>query len=362
MNNIDAFSSVRWKNDKIVMLLIFCFVIGLLFTSSMIAGYPRKDSKGPYKSNMLNYASDYDISAIEFIKSKVQNNISKPFIVGDTYTNAAAVVKWGYLAKVLEGKSYSLLSYFRRGEGFNDNSIWRLALKQPFQFVHNIPNETGNLSEITYLVITNREPDLMRIASNYYSIIGPPVFKINNGVYVFELDDSIDYLNRIYSGKVIAGDDQVNNNFWRLSQIGQGNSSFSISDITYNGTQKQNSLLFKIQDGVYERATLSHKFNDAQSWYNDASLSFYLDGMASGGSFNIVFLSYSDKDFFSMRVKDLTNKPGYITMPLNSFDKHGEPSWSHIKELRIQFLGGWPRGEIYFDNFVLSTPVKETSR
>ena len=231
-------------------------------------------------------------------------------------------------------------------------------MKQPFQFVHTIPKEIGQLSEKTYLVITYREQNLISLVSDYYSIVGPPIFKIDNRVYVFELNKSVDYLSHIYSGMVLAGDDQVKNNFWRLYQVGKGNNSFTISDIRYNETQNRNSLLLKIRDGAYERATLTHKFNGALSWYDNASLSFYYDGMASGDSFNIVILSHSSKDFFSRQVRDLTDKPGYITIPLNSFDNYGEPSWSHIVEFRIQFLGGWPHGEIYFNNIIVTIPVK----
>ena len=114
MNNPVTLTSNSMNKDKMVMLMLTCLLIGVLCTSSIIGGYPRKDSEGPYKSRTLNYASEYDIAALEFIKNKFENKTDKPFIVGDVYTNAPAVVTLGYINKVAEGKSVLVIVVFSK--------------------------------------------------------------------------------------------------------------------------------------------------------------------------------------------------------------------------------------------------------
>ncbi|WP_415280932.1 hypothetical protein [Candidatus Nitrososphaera sp. FF02] len=326
-----------------IKILVICLVIGLLSASSLVAGFPRKDSVGPYKNTSPNYPSEYDVRALEFIKNRVEKN-DKPFIVGDAYSNFAAVRTLGYQTIVIDDEAYPLLSNFKREERWNANSLWNLALRNPSQFIFDGLSETSRYSNTTYLIISYRESNFMQYVDSYLELAGDPVFTIANAVYVFEFNKDR------YSGLKIDNDPTT---FWTLAQIGNGTLSFSISNID-NVLRNSSMLQIKIEDGEYQRATLSHKFGALQSWSEYEFISIVFDGMASGQSFNIIIRSQSANDYYYFTIKDDSEVPKGLLIPLERFTVgEGAPSWSTVSEIMIQLIGNHPEGEIYFESIEL---------
>jgi hypothetical protein len=76
--------------------------------------------------------------------------------------------------------------------------------------------------------------------------------------------------------------------------------------------------------------------------------------MSSGQSFNIVIRSQSPDDYYYFTVKDDSEEPKGLLIPLGRFTVgDGAPSWSNVSEIMIQLVGSYPEGELSIENFEL---------
>lgn len=324
-----------------IKALIASVLLALIFTTSVVAGYPRENSSGPYKGKDPIYVSDYDLNAMEFIKEKAKELDEKPFIIGDSSTNFAAVTVLGYQTRIINDIAYPLMSYYKREDQFNQNSLWNTAMEGPFALLLDGLPRTAGLSKTSFLILTYRLPQLSVTAESYMATVGEPVYFITDKVYVFQLSNE-DTLTRSYLGNEVA------RGLWHIEPINRGNRSFTMGVDNDTG-----SLSVVVGSGEYQRATLVYQLAVPEDWSGTSAISFTFDGMASRKLINIVIRGESYEDFYYYTFRDTSDAKTSVIIPMRDFSVQGSPSTSDVRYLMVQLFSDWPQGELEFADVAL---------
>jgi len=355
-----GFKKTRKLSLMPLQLITAVLILSFIFTSSVYAGYPRKDSMGPYRGWGPSFPSDYDTLALDFVKDREKGRRDF-FIVGDAFTCAEGTLILGYRTIPVPYKviyQVPIFSfYFSSLWGTDD--LWSLVINQPFKYLVEGVNFTNSIANRTYIILTYRlgEQRLSQLLDVYSQYLGRTIYAVEGKVYVFGYDRKV---FDTFDSKmlVLFDDDQVKNEVWQLQLIGGGNLDFTIEDSITTKTKGNNSLQVMIKEGTYERATLIYIWSEPVNLDNVNYLLFYFYGSGSDGELNLVFRSQGPNDYFYYKVRDSFMGWRLLVVPLKSFTVSGGlSSWSIVTEMLIQFRGGWPLGRWYIDQIAVAKSI-----
>jgi hypothetical protein len=177
----------RFISLKPLQLAICGLLLASLFTSSIWAGYPRPDTMGPYgwPSWVLWYPSDYDFTALNFIKAREGDEPYKDFfIVGDHPTSAAGILTLGHQVVSTDEGYVSIFTFVIGRFGYEE--FFNLAAYEPIRYLVEGADYTNRLTNETYLIFTYRLGSRLESVVNIYSeYLGKPIFSVEDKVYVF---------------------------------------------------------------------------------------------------------------------------------------------------------------------------------
>ena len=343
---------------KPVQFWASALILSTIFTSSIYAGYPREGSMGPYRAKRPCWPSDYDVSALDFIKRSEEEKRDF-FVVADEFTNAAGLVTLGYQA-IPTPPGYGPIFSFFASEIWGANELWSLAVNRPFEYLRDGVNFTNSIANRTYIILTYRlgEQRLGQLLGVYSQFLGDPLYIIEGKVYAFYYTRQHDRYTPVPDESeqlILADDDQKS--FWTLHLIGRGNLNVTLKDNFTTKVTGNNSLEVMFSEGRYERATLRHVWPRP---LNLSSMSYVLllfRGSGSNKAFSIIFRAPTANDFYSYGLKDSFEGWRLIIIPLKSFEAHGSPSWSNVKETLFFFWSGWLTGAWYIDYVVVATRI-----
>lgn len=342
---LDFRSEQRIISFRPIQVSALIIISSLIFTSSIYAGLPRENSMGPYNWKSPAYPSDYDVSALEFIKNRERGR-SDYYIVGDAFSTTASAIILGYRTIGTPDGYIPNISFWSNRE------LWPWAAYEPFKFLSQGVNYTNSLANRTYLILTYRIPfqDLKPLLDTYSIYFGNPIYDIPGKAYVFHYDKQM--LGKVdYQLYVLFDDNQVESKLWELQLIGKGDLNFTIRDNNEVKVRGINSMEIAVNKGTCERATLRHIFTLPQDFSNMRYLLLYFYGSNSNMKFPIVFRGDNPmEDYYFYTVKDEFVGWKLLVIPLGFFEVGGgSPSWSIVNEMLIQFLPGMPHGEWYID-------------
>lgn len=341
---------------KPVQLAICCVLLASLFVSSVWAGYPRPDSMGPYHypNNVLWYPSDYDFSALNFIKAREGDAPYKDFfIVGDHPTSAAGMLTLKYQVVSTNQGYISIFTFFVGRFGFDQ--FFNLAAYQPIKYLIEGTNYTNALTTHTYLVFTYRlGSQLQPVVNTYSEYLGNPIFSIDNKVYVFcynKTQISSLLTNSNQKSLTLFDDEQAKDGFWKIENSGLGNLSISI-DNSYEVKESGNSSLkIMTAEGQYDYVGLRYPLAEQENFSKYEYLILWAYGSNSGRAFYVTFRSGNPENYFTFQEVD--NFEGWkpLIIPLSAFAKGDNASWLDVTEMVIQFFGSsWSSGPtLYLD-------------
>jgi len=232
-----------------------------------------------------------------------------------------------------------------------------LAIDEPLKYLVEGTQYTDSLTDTTYLVFTYRLGiDKLKSLVDFYSdYLGKPVYAVEDKICVFSYDrkQMVTLLNEEAEEQLMLFDDeQVEDGFWQLQLIGKGNITFSISDETEVKKRGTSGLQVTISPGEHERATLRHVWDEPLDFSEATYLMLFVNGANTKIQYDIIFRGATKDpfgDYFSYRVTDNFYGWKQLIVPLDSFFKGGNPSWSAIKEMLLIFRAGGSPSEIYFD-------------
>lgn len=315
--------------------VFFVILLATSLTSSMYAGFPRKDSMGPYGDNPK-YISEYDVAAINFIKNEEQ--LEYPisfFIFGDSYTCSAALLEIGF-PKLENGiKRFSPYSSWLLPE------IWSDMLKRPsLGYFEDVMNQTG--ASNIYLILSYRLAmdsieDFNKTISSYSTLLGNPIFEISGKIYVFK------YQQYRESDFVTVIVDEKQTDFWSLNQIGVGEKDLFVG-LEPEERFGSDSLNLIIMEGNSSYFHLYHRYPNTQNWSSQDLFVLSMFGNNSKNTFNIILRAPSVEDYFVYTLVDDFKGWRNIVVPLTGFTKYGNASWEEIKEILLIFGNNWQLG------------------
>jgi hypothetical protein len=329
---------------------IFVLLLASSLTTSIFAGFPRRDTMGPYGDNPK-YISDYDFEAINFIKSeeKLDYPISF-FIFGDSYTCSAAILEIG-TPKLIKG-----ITRFTPYSSWLLPDVWYDLLKnpslKPFEDVMNKTGASNIYLVLSYRIAMDSTDDFNRILSSYRILLGKPIFEITGMIYVFK------YQEYTQSNKVTVIVDDNQTDFWSINRIGVGLKDLQISNQNDSVNFGSDCLSLSIITGNYSYFHLFHRYSAPQNWSGNELLVFSMYGINSDNSFNIVLRSPTTDDYFTYNIVDDFIGWSNLVVPLEGFAKYGEPSLQEVREILLIFGPDWSLGsKIYLDRFILDIRV-----
>jgi len=177
---LDFKSGMRRVSLRAIQISALLLVSSLIFTSSIYAGLPREDSMGPYSWKGLAFPSDYDVSALEFIK-RIEGGGGHYYVVGDAFTTSAGAMVLGYWTIPTPDGYVPNLSFWSKRE------LWLWAVFDQSKYLTEGIEYTNRLANRTYLILTYRIAyhDLNALFERYSLCFGDPIYVIQDKVYVF---------------------------------------------------------------------------------------------------------------------------------------------------------------------------------
>jgi hypothetical protein len=342
------FGEAGKRLGSFALKLLVILILSSLMAASLIGGFPRPDSMGPYKGVNLAYVSDYDIEAVRFIKGTASTQNQNFFMFTDLYTSCAVLSEIGF--EQIHTAQGSFTIYSAKPFDAPPWQLWLELIEKPslHPFV-SIANITG--VKVVYAVLSYRlgQETLGELVSYYTKYLGEPIFRIEGKIYVFE------YKSGEVSQMVVAGDEQASKGFWAVDRIHNGTIDVSLSDDQVMKIDGKDSLRVAIQNGSYERFTLRHEYDENQDWSKMNYMTMEWYGSASGNNINIVvdggsvnpnaFVYHFEDDFVGWKE---------TVIPLSQFTVEiGTPDWSSVKILMLQFQHGFQPGNWYLDRISL---------
>lgn len=162
---------------------------------------------------------------------------------------------------------------------------------------------------------------------------------LNNYTTLMKLNTTVLIYTSTHHFEVIADDFQTS--FWKVAKANPTD-EISLSDdaeIKVNGI---NSL--KICINGTGNMNIGHNYEVSQDWSAFKTLTFYLFGANTSKDILITFHTKGWHDYYFASIKDDFIGWKKISLPLDSFQANGKPSWSNITYIEI-LLGG--RSAIY---------------
>jgi len=219
-------------------------------------------------------------------------------------------------------------------------------------------NKLSGLFPILNVTLLSRSPSFLKIKDfslfSLYYIVAPErvqqtykyltLFEdgwrlLNNYSALMKLNTTVLIYASAYHFEVITDDFQTS--FWKATKANPTDEIFLSDDaeIKVNG---RNSL--KICVNGSGNISIWHNYKGIQDWSAFKTLTFYLFGANTSRDILITFHTKGWQDYYFTSIKD--NFIGWkkISLPLDSFQASGKPSWSNITYIEI-LLGG--RSAIY---------------
>jgi hypothetical protein len=353
--NIRLQKGEKFFSLRPLQMTFFGLLLACLLIASVWAGYPRPGSMGPYRYPGISYPSDYDFAAMRFIQAREGDDAYKDyFIVGDQSTTVAGQLTIGYQVLPPDKGYQSIYSFYIGRFGWDE--FFNEAAFQPIKFILEDTEYTLGLADETYLVFTYRlgSNDLKKVEDFYSECLGEPIYSVEDKIYVFSYNEEKIHalLSSRSEGETVLFDDElVQDDFWKVDTAQPGDMDIVIDD-SYDTKESGNtSLEITSSSGTYSYIALRHTFTTPLDLSDAKYLAVFVRGSDSGRKFAITFRSTSSNDYFTYLVTDDFQGWQPVVIPLNYFNTEGNPSWSTISELMVQFFADtWSPGlPLYLD-------------
>lgn len=310
------------------MTLVMTALLAIMIVASVYGGFPRAGSLGPYDGSAAIAISEHDVAAMNFISNAESRFDRKFFIVGDSDTAGAALLKFGHKVYNIDGRFQSFVSY----GSDQGRKAWSEIVSNPSPQALDNALDTMK-ADILYIVITYRLGDQLEpIAQAYSRFMLKPVLSTPGVIYVFEYTSAT--LRGYYP---ISVDGQEKSKFWKVVKIGTGSIDATISDDSNERICDDSSLLINVTQGSYARFNLFHDFPIHQDWSSYDFISLYWYGNSSNIRVNLV-AAVTQTDLFVTQIIDNFTGWSRLVLPLDTFQKAGEADWSNISSVWLQFL------------------------